>query len=156
MIDWFLKHHRKTSATQYARSPLKRKKISVMCQSFFTVFEQESVYSKKEWFTNNLQEPSIFCANVRHSLGLNGSHQNRSKEHIVHLPVEEVHSVVRLCHHGGDSLAIQTISVLDKINQNIDWINIFCECFFLQLFVALQEIYKNQGVYSIYRKCQFA
>lgn len=115
----------------------------------------ESVSTKKEC-PNNLQEPSIIRADVCHSLGLNGSHQNRSKEHIVHLPVEEVHSVVRLCHHGGDSLAIQTISVLDKINQNIDWINIFCECFFLQLFVALQEIYKNQGVYSIYRKCQFA
>lgn len=57
-------------------------------------------------------------ADVCHSLGLNGGDQNRSEEHIVHFSIEEVHSVVRLCHHGRESLASQIIWILDKIEQN--------------------------------------
>lgn len=57
-------------------------------------------------------------ADVCHGLGLNGGDQNRSEKHIVHTSIEEVPSVERLCHHGGESVASKTIWILDKIEQN--------------------------------------
>lgn len=57
-------------------------------------------------------------ADVCNSLGLNGGDQNRSEENIFHLSIEEVHSVVRLCHHGGESFASHIVWILDKIEQN--------------------------------------
>lgn len=48
-----------------------------------------------------LQQASSRGANMCNSLVLYGCDQQRCEEDVRHLPVEEVHSVVRLGHHGG-------------------------------------------------------
>lgn len=47
-----------------------------------------------------LQEASSRGANMCYGLVLYGCDQQRCEEDVCHLPVEEVHSVVRLGHHS--------------------------------------------------------
>lgn len=48
-----------------------------------------------------LEEPSSGGANVCHGLVLYGGDKQGGKQNVIHLPVEEVHSVIGLRHHGG-------------------------------------------------------
>lgn len=49
----------------------------------------------------NLQQAASGSADVCHRLVLYDGDQQGCKQHVCHLPVEEVHSVVGLRHHGG-------------------------------------------------------
>lgn len=49
----------------------------------------------------HLQEAPSGCANMRDGLVLYDRDQQRCEQDVGHLPVEEVHSVVGLRHHGG-------------------------------------------------------
>lgn len=70
-----------------------------------------------DWYY--LHDPSIWCTKVAQRVVPNSGDQDSCEQDIIHLPIEEVQSVVRLWHQSGFGDTVAIFRVLHKQEKHI-------------------------------------